>query len=50
MTDKKPSISPYLDSLQRISEKTRAEIGEATANFLQSYGVVQNYVDDTKRD
>jgi hypothetical protein len=45
MTDKKPSIRPYLDALQRISEKTRAEIGEATVNFLQSYGI-----DHTKRD
>jgi hypothetical protein len=45
MTDKKPSIRPFLDSLQGISEKTRAEIDEATATFLQSYGI-----DHTKPD
>ena len=45
MTEKKPSIRPSLDSLHRISEKTRAEIGEATAKFLQSYGI-----DHTKPD
>ena len=38
MTDKKPSIRPLLASLQQISEKTRAEINEASAKFLQSNG------------
>jgi hypothetical protein len=45
MTDKKPSIRPYLDSLQRISEMTRAEISKATSEFLQSCGIDHNKPD-----
>jgi hypothetical protein len=45
MTDKKPSIRLYLDSLQQISVKTRAEIREATIKLLHSHGI-----DHTKPD
>jgi hypothetical protein len=38
-------ISPYLDTLERISERTRAEISNAIADFLKSWGVLQSYED-----
>jgi hypothetical protein len=39
VTDKRACLTPYLASLQQVSEKTREEIAKITIEFLQGYGV-----------